>query len=248
MYSHNRFSESARDLSAALGVRRIKHEGSTYRARPGKTVINWGSSKLPENVAGASIINRPTAVGLAANKLQCFTVLEGAEVRIPEFTDDVDVAVSWLDEGATVVARATVNGHGGEGITLCEPNGVDIPDAPLYTKYVPKKEEWRIHVVRGDIIDFARKIRNPEVADADVNWKVRNHANGFIFAREVDPPAEDIKAQALAAVEALGLDFGAVDVIWNQQQQRAYVLEVNTAPGLTGTTLERYTEAFRGFV
>jgi hypothetical protein len=42
----------------------------------------------------------------------------------------------------------------------------------------------------------------------------------------------------------LELDFGAVDLIWNENQNVVYVLEVNTAPGMEGTTLENYCDAF----
>jgi D-alanine-D-alanine ligase-like ATP-grasp enzyme len=41
------------------------------------------------------------------------------------------------------------------------------------------------------------------------------------------------------------LDFGAVDVIWNEKQQRAYVLEVNTAPGLEGQTVDDYARGIK---
>jgi D-alanine-D-alanine ligase-like ATP-grasp enzyme len=41
------------------------------------------------------------------------------------------------------------------------------------------------------------------------------------------------------------LDFGAVDVIYNRAQDKAYVLEVNTAPGLEGSTLDNYVEAIQ---
>ena len=50
---------------------------------------------------------------------------------------------------------------------------------------------------------------------------------------------------ALAAMVASGLDFGAVDVIWNSRRLEAYVLEINSAPGLQGQTVENYAAAFR---
>jgi D-alanine-D-alanine ligase-like ATP-grasp enzyme len=34
-----------------------------------------------------------------------------------------------------------------------------------------------------------------------------------------------------------------VDIIYNRQRNQHYVLEVNTRPGLTGTTLTRYVAA-----
>ena len=85
-----------------------------------------------------------------------------------------------------------------------------------------------------------------DVPDEEVNWKVRNHDNGFIFQIEDFDLPEDCETQAIAAVEALGLYFGAVDVVYNGREKKAYVLEVNSAPGLSGTTLDKYVEVFDG--
>lgn len=254
IYCQNPHSEGAKALAEALGVKRIKHgPDSKYRGRPDKTVINWGSSQpLPAEAAKSSIINSPRCVALVTNKLTFFqTCAQNGSPRVPEWTTDRAVVREWLRAGAKVVARTVLNGHSGAGIVILEGEGVDIPAAPLYTKYVPKKEEWRIHVMRqGDelvIIDQQRKIRDPK-HEGVPDWNVRSHDNGFIFAREVDPPNPDVLAQALAALEVTGLDFGAVDVLWNNQQRAAFVLEINTAPGLTGQTVESYANAFRRFV
>lgn len=76
---------------------------------------------------------------------------------------------------------------------------------------------------------------------------MRNHANGFIFAHEgVDIP-DDVKELAVGAVAALDLDFGAVDLI-QTKMGKWYVLEVNTACGLAGTTLKKYAEQFRNLL
>lgn len=48
---------------------------------------------------------------------------------------------------------------------------------------------------------------------------------------------------ALAACNALGLESGAVDIIWNEKENKCYVLEVNTAPGICGITTKKYTDA-----
>ena len=54
-----------------------------------------------------------------------------------------------------------------------------------------------------------------------------------------------IKTVALAAVKALGLDFGAVDLVLDLENS-PYILEVNSAPGLEGTAFEKWTEALKG--
>ena len=100
-----------------------------------------------------------------------------------------------------------------------------------------------MHVVGQSIIAVQRKARNPEVDKP--NWKVRNHDNGFIFVRGGFTAPDAVLEEARRAIKALGLDFGAVDIIWNDKQGKAFVLEVNTAPGLEGQTIEDYAEGFR---
>jgi D-alanine-D-alanine ligase-like ATP-grasp enzyme len=76
---------------------------------------------------------------------------------------------------------------------------------------------------------------------------VRNLANGFVYVFDEAPPA-CVKEEAIKALESTGLAFGAVDVIYNQQQDKAYVLEINTAPGLEQRTAEAYALAFKEIV
>ena len=247
LYAHNPNSEGAAELARALGIRRIRAEGSSYVASPNKTVINWGASRLPEHVVGSRILNAPEAIARVSNKLRFFEAMVGENApRVPQWTADRTEASRWiLEDGAMVCARTVLNGHSAEGLVILE-RGVDFVTAPLYTKYVPKKEEWRVHIHNGTVIDLQRKIKRSDMEVAD--WRVRNHDNGFIYARNVDAPNPDIPAQALRAMALSGLDFGAVDVIFNQQQGRAFVLEINSAPGLSGQTVENYATAFRRYL
>lgn len=244
IFTHNPGSQGGKALAEALNIRRIKHTGSKVRLTARDTLINWGSQRLPEHVAGAGrIFNVPGLLGLVSNKLRFFEWF-GNTVSCVPWTTSRDVVQQWLNEGHKIVARTVLNGHSGEGIQIFEGRGVDIPAAPLYTKYIGKDSEWRIHVAFGQVIDATRKIRDPDHV-GEPNWQVRNHAGGFIYARNSGQPSEEVVRQAVAAVEASGLDFGAVDVLVAATRERtAYVLEINTAPGLVGTTVERYKEAF----
>jgi glutathione synthase/RimK-type ligase-like ATP-grasp enzyme len=118
-----------------------------------------------------------------------------------------------------------------------------IVPAPLYTKYIKKISEYRVHVVGNAVIDVQKKMRRTDIPDEQVNWQVRSHSNGFIFGREGVVLPDAVTADCVRCVNELGLDFGAVDVIFNAHQETYYVLEVNTAPGLTGTTLVNYANA-----
>lgn len=242
IYPYKAGSRSAKALADALGGKVLKLRGSSYRASPGDLVINWGASDSP--FRGAVVANQPEAIRLAANKLHAFNKMKEANVSIPTYyTQARDIP----RDAFPVLARTTLTGHSGRGIVVCnDPAGI-VP-APLYVRYVKKKDEYRIHVLRranGDtsIITMQRKAKREGAENA--NFMIRNHDNGFVFVRQdVHPPANVIE-EAKKALVALGLTFGAVDVIYNEASRKAYVLEINTAPGLEGQTIEDYANAFR---
>ena len=247
IYSHNPHSEGAKLLSQALNVKRIKHGNSKFRGGMGKAIINWGAGTLPDQVMACQrILNKPEAIRKASNKLKSFELFQEAGVTIPQFFTSKEQASEYLEQnaGSSVVCRTVLNGHSGAGIVISSSQD-DLVAAPLYTAYVKKQEEYRYHVFMGQVVDIQRKARKRDVPDDAVNWQVRNLDGGFIFAREgvVESPVSS--EEAIKAVAALGLDFGAVDLIYNAREDKYLVLEVNTAPGLSGTTLDGYKQRFQ---
>lgn len=252
LFSYNAASESAKVLAAAMGIQRIKAEGSRFKGASNKVVINWGNSSMPEFITqnGTKVINKPEAVAIASNKLDFFTHIylhnqkSRQPVNIPMIATSREDAIEMLNTGMSgLVARTKLKGSGGEGIVLIE-HVDEMIDAPLYTEYLKKKSEYRVHVVGGEAIRVQRKARRKDVPDDQINWKIRNHQNGFIFAANEDlgEVPEDVTEQGIRAVQACGLDFGAVDIVYSTNYKCAYVLEINTAPGLTGETVMTYTE------
>lgn len=244
IYPYKAGSKSAKALAEALEIKRAKLVGSKFKGKQGDFIINWGCSKIPHKVLGdAIVVNDPESIVNATNKLKAFETMHRYGVLTPEFTTNKAIAQAWLDVGKTVVERHKLSGHSGEGIKI-KGKGDVLETCKLYVKYVPKKSEWRIHIVMGKVVAVQRKARRRDVPDEQIDWKVRNHGNGFIFARNegAKPPAQVIQ-QAEAAVAALSLDMGAVDVIYNKKNELAYVLEVNTACGLEGETVNDYARA-----
>lgn len=249
IYPYKMGSKSASALAEALGIRQIKHENSKFVGAERKKVINWGSSELPPQVTRCQVINKADAVKRAGNKLHTFQRLAQLEVSIPQFTSNRDEAINWLEKNLTVVARKVLTGHSGAGIEILE-KGLDFVEAPLYNVYIPKDREYRVHVFKGQIIDVQRKVKGPDREVVD--WKVRSHGNGFIFIRNEEAsgkPYKDVleevvRSHSIRAVAALGLDFGAVDVVFNKRRGKAYILECNCAPGITGETVNIYKNAF----
>jgi len=228
-------SHSAKALSSLVGFRRHR-DGKVLK--PGDLLVNWGSSNYIIPFKGQTL-NRALVVKNAANKLIAFTEMGLHGVNTVEWTTSREEAQAWADK-SVVIVRNKLTGHSGDGILIIEKGG-EVPGAPLYTKYIYKVREFRVHVVGESVIDTQQKIRDPKLEPAD--WKIRSHANGFLYARNGIISSDSRDALALSAVNALGLDFGAVDIV-EDKAGNFFVLEVNTAPGLEGQTLENYAKAF----
>jgi D-alanine-D-alanine ligase-like ATP-grasp enzyme len=242
IYPYKAGSRSARALADALGGRVLRKRNSTYRQRPQDLIINWGASDSP--FVGPRVANHALAVNAASNKLTSLRMLEDAGIRVPPFwTRREDIPA----DAYPVVCRTILNGSGGRGIVITN-DAAPLVNAPLYTKYIKKQDEYRIHCFRTpghppQVLSTQRKARRN--GEENVNYQIRNLENGFVFVRDGVHPPQDVITQATSALEALSLAFGAVDVIWNNHLQQAFVLEVNTAPGLEGQTVEDYANAFR---
>lgn len=217
----------------------INHDRVPFLKRT-RILINWGNSE-PYPYKNCRVINHPDAVGLASNKINTFSRWLRDLVPCPDWTTDPSVARTWYDEGKTVFARTRLQGHSGDGIVILDGNN-DFIMAPLYTKYIKKKKEFRVHVFNKEVIDIQEKRRS---MGSDAGFLIRNHANGFVFCRDDIIEPSDLRDVAIQAVTSLGLDFGAADIIYNEHYDKCYALEVNTAPGLEGTTLQSYINKFR---
>ena len=241
IYPYKQGSRSARALADALGGRVLRLQGSTYRYNPRDTIINWGNGQgVP--FRDARYLNSAIAVTNASNKRIAFEVMGYNGVQIPQFwtrTEDIP------DEAFPIVCRTILNGHSGRGIVIANQRD-ELVNAPLYVRYMKKRDEYRIHVGRMGIIAIQRKAIPNGTNPTDT--RIRNHHNGYVFVRNNVEPPEQVVEQARLAIAALGLDFGAVDIIWNNHHQLATVLEVNTAPGLEGQTINDYTNYFRGLI
>lgn len=237
LMSYDSTSKSANDLARALNIRMVRLGGSVPH---GTTVINWGSSKL--GFAGR-VINKASAVQIATDKLATLKVLKAARIPVPEFTTEYLVAKSWQEQGYRVVLRHKVSAHSGHGIEVAYPED-ELIYAPLYTKYKRKDKEFRAHVVNGRVIDLTEKRRR--FGEEPSNSLIRTHENGWVYCRDGVVCSDSFKQICVKAVAALGLDFGAVDFV--TRGDKMWVLEVNTAPGICGTTLSAYANAFRRYL
>lgn len=250
IYPYKGFSNSAKELKKSLSnefnVLRIKENGSKYKQRSAHLVINWGNTKKPQWLNG-SMLNNYLSVYKAVNKIETFKALRDYNIPTVEWTEDINIANEWFNNGEVVVERHIVNGSQGKGIRIIENTGdEEILPAQLYTKHIRKAREYRVHIFNGKVIDIQQKKRR-RIEDEEVqDGLIKNLANGWVFCRDgITLPPQNIYSVAIDSIKALGLDFGAVDIL--SKGDNVYVLEINTACGLQGTTLLNYVNAIKEY-
>lgn len=249
---YNIRSRSAKFLSEALAIRRIKPDNSEFTGNPSKIVFNWGRTELSEEVNKCTVYNKQSAVSRCVNKLTFFQFCKAAAdgPRVPPFTTSAVEALNW-SKTRLVVARTKLTARSGAGIVFLDSDTDEFINAPMYTAYVKKKSEFRIHFAFGEMIGQQKKVLRETDEDGNpvdktqVDFRIRNAENGFIFQRNDIFVPQDVIRQARKAYLVSRLDYGGVDVIYNESEDQAYVLEINTAPGIEGTTVEEYVDAFR---
>lgn len=202
--------------------------------------INWGYPRGGE-------LNRNQAVQLASNKRMALYTMLKAGVPIPAifFTVEFDSGLavfnieSALKAGKPFIGRPDSH-KAGSGFYFCRTiKGVRRAirkGATHFLEFIPDAREFRVHIVNGKSIKIAEKLGG---------GNRRNFNHGAYFAYPDFDHKKSLRRVAKQAVMSLGLDFGAVDLLYKDGQ--FYVLEVNTAPALTSASdvLERYVTAFK---
>lgn len=240
IYPYKIGSKGAKNLATQLNAKRV-YPDRNYKNKTDHLVINWGSSTNPIWLHDSThILNNPNSVGFSVDKIKTLRTLKSKGVKTIPFTENRDEALLWGD--GRICERKVIDGSQGIGINI--PDTIaDIGYSLLYTEFIPRSREYRIHVFNGVVIDVQQKKRRN---GSDASGKIKNLANGWVFCREnITTPPDEVFTQAILSIKSLGLDFGAVDIITNNGN--VYVLEVNTACGLEGSTLSSYINAIKNY-
>lgn len=216
-------------------------------------MINWGTASsdfgfLPPK-AGYFLLNG-NGVKVCQNKLNFFRIYSQSQtLNLPSFWTDRRRVESFIENTnrngePVIVERHHLTGHSGQGIRLIKEK-IELRDAPLYVQYIPKAAEYRVHFFKhpGMETEFfvqQKRMRRDAPVVGGGMFKIRNHANGWVFCHNEVDENPRVLEQAKNFSQVTDLDFGAIDIIYTQRSDRATILEVNTAPGLEGETGKWY--------
>lgn len=204
-------------------------------------VINWGNHILGKADYYFEL-NVPTAVALSSNKRMARKVLQNAGVPVPS---------TWFwetDEGAffPCIARPPHH-HAGRDFHVLNSwqdwqtlHSKENVRGWYFSAIFPKTHEYRVHAAHGKVLVTHEK---PLIeGELRANQAV-NHESWRALKWSEYIPA--VSQSALKAVEAVGLDYAAVDVMYNSKNGEVSVTEVNTSPEVTAEyTSGKYAEYF----
>lgn len=201
-------------------------------------LIRWGSTASLKKKTTGKVLNSKEAVVLASDKAKALKVMRDADVNTPVMWDG-----PGHDMEFPALGRASKHTHGSD-IKLClQESDVAISSeqgCTHWTKFIPIAREFRVHVFGGFPIKVSEKILTDPTKFVPY---CRNFETGWTFHNPKILVPKAVKLEAISAVEALGLTFGAVDVAIDTNG-KVYVFEVNTGPGLIETGVECYGKMF----
>jgi len=217
-----------------------------YRPNVGGVAINWALQS--DITSGDAVVYNAEGICKASNKPLARRLMAEAGVPIPETTDNPVTAFTWVVDGYTVIQRP-VQHHGGLNFTVLRNTYQATPmtnHGMYYQKFFRKTKEFRAHVAHGKILIMQEKVPNEEVDIDYDDVRPWNHATGDFIFNTVKWSDFDygVCRASVDATSALRLDFGAVDILWNEEEG-AVVCEVNTSPALAEYATERYTKYFK---
>jgi len=224
---------SCREISARTNIVTVRND--KLAGQDIDYLFRWGCTSQCD---AKHTINKVAAISLANDKKA--TRLKLAPLRnkdkpiIPQTWPDV---LSWQEHAEKllpVIVRADRHAQG-RSLFFCETNE-QVEQAVIKLKaknkdyyiseYIAKEAEYRVFVAQGRVVWVTKKTpANP----ADIAWNVAQGGR-FDNVRFSDWPLKACRI-AMMTVEAVGLDFGGVDVM--QKGKDFYVLEVNSAPSMT---------------
>ena len=255
LVNESRIPQLARSLRRRFGGR-IVRPSTEFSVGENDLLFNYGCSSAPENMGQCPsfrVLNHWSSVATSVNKIASLQALNEAGVPTINWSQDADDVHEWR----RIVVRHLVQSTGSRGIEIINTKGgeYEVPDAPLYTEYYRKTHEFRVHIFNGQCIDYTQKKRlsaeKLEARGIEPVKYIRSHANGWIFSRNNIFFDEAIVDLAKKATKAVDLNFCGVDILANVRDGElvdAVVCEVNSAPGMTGTTYKHYREAIQCYL
>lgn len=222
--------------SATLLAEAIEDQGYDVRLSRGYDGdVNWGrnaSSGLNSDISNVT------------NKRIMRELFRDNDVPMPRLYS-VSEVLDWHTFGSPIVGRPDTHSKG-RGFWKCHNfqevdraiggiryrNGKRKAPATHFMEFIDAPREYRVHIFKGLSMRLSEKDFSERGETAVGEYTTRRP--------NPDHNIEHVREAAKKAVEAVGLDFGCVDIL--ADNENCWVLEVNSAPHLGGSLPRVYAE------
>lgn len=224
---------------------------------PTLTCIRLGS--LNEGTLKYDVeINSTNAIKVSSNKLLMKQAFSNNDVKTSLWinTSNKEELLDFLEENDFPLVFKSFFGSRGEGNNIIRTREemetfLSKHDLKNYVieKYYPYMREYRLHVTTEGCFYTCRKVLKKETPkenqwfrnDSNSNWVTENNE---LFQKPTN--WKTIESECIKALNAVGLDCGAIDVrVQNEKEGKEpdfVILETNSAPSFGDITLQKYLE------
>lgn len=202
-------------------------------------LLRWGSTEDFSRLKSRLELNSLEAVNNASNKLNMMKILVGANVPTPSIKFDLNNTEN-LDDFRDDDGGFYVRGSNQE---IRYDDTLKYGDLYVSKPLENKRREYRVHVFNGEVIAVYEKI--PQLEEVKL-FKSHNCKFSLIDITRSRLKSDDLQV-CINAVNSLGLLFGGVDLM-RDKDQNVFVSEVNSAPSLNGTNIDRYVSKITEYV
>ena len=223
---------------------------------PFRSVIRLGSTTdLPDTVSnGGKRIecNTIDAVNTSSSKVLMKKAFDSVDIKTPEWWLSKDVG-DIVAKDFPIIAKKI---HGSRGRGMVKINNEEELGTFLqgnvngyyFEKFYNYNREYRLHVTEDGCFYCCRKMLKEETPEEE-RW-YRNDSNCTWYLESnpgFNKPSnwDEIEAECVKAIKAVGLDIGACDVRVQSDAKESpkwCVLETNSGASFGNVTLAKYTE------
>lgn len=178
----------------------------------------------------------PSDLPTLNRKAGTFNKLQELEMLREKGVATVPFSRSPMDLAAPLMGRSLHHTRGNDIVVYQVRPDLTSRRHDFYTQLIPKVREYRIWAYRRAVIGCYEKVLEypNRLGRRGRSREVWNYRNGYAYTfRRPDETPDALKELARRAVDAVGLDFGAVDLLVDRQGS-GFVLEINSAPGVEG--------------
>jgi glutathione synthase/RimK-type ligase-like ATP-grasp enzyme len=203
-------------------------------------IINWGNHIY----ANGSFfkLNKPHGIANASNKAKCRMILQSKHIAVPK----TQLCNQRISINFPIIIRPPHHSKGHyfylfqdiEELAQCN---IDIGDHWYASEVFEKTNEYRIHCGHGRII----LIKEKPLIDGEIraNQAINRDAWSYIGW---DKYNREMCVASLKAIKAVELDYGAVDIMYNSNNETFAIAEINTSPTLSDSpyNCKKYAKYF----